>query len=469
MTQASHLRSLNLTNQSLTVFPSDAISQATGINLLNLSNNRLSSLPAEVLTKMVNLTILFCSDNRFTTLPECLGQLPKLEMVAFKHNAISSVPASAIPVDTLRWLILTDNHITSLPDEIGACTKLQKLMLAGNKLTHIPDSMRGCKALELVRISANMLVEFPTVLLTLPRLAWLAFEGNPFCDTRDKEGIAPVEVPVVDWETVDVEAMLGEGASGVIYKGTWRTEADKMRPVAVKVFKGEVTSDGWPQSELSTALHAGNHPNLIPILGHLPASTSTFTFTPSPIPSKPILNAATPSPISAPKNTALLMSLIPPTYKILAGPPSFATCTRDVYTPTTTFTPTTALRLLLGVASAVRHLHARGITHGDCYAHNVLVGEDGECYLGDFGGASFVGGFPVRIGGRLRRVEVRAFGCLVEEITERCVGGDGEGDVERVLEGLRKLRKRCDDENVDDRPEFEEICTVLRDWRDWFE
>jgi len=34
--------------------------------------------------------------------------------------------------------------------------------------------------LELVRISANQLTECPDQLLALPKLAWLAFSGNPF-------------------------------------------------------------------------------------------------------------------------------------------------------------------------------------------------------------------------------------------------------------------------------------------------
>ncbi|WP_409415105.1 lipopolysaccharide kinase InaA family protein, partial [Comamonas sp.] len=43
-----------------------------------------------------------------------------------------------------------------------------------------------------------------------------------------------------------------------------------------------------------------------------------------------------------------------------------------MYAPSTRFTPATALRLLRDVRSAVQHLHAQGVLHGDLYAHNIL-------------------------------------------------------------------------------------------------
>ena len=55
------------------------------------------------------------------------------------------------------------------------------------------------------------------------------------------------------------------------------------------------------------------------------------------------------------------MDLIDPAFINLAGPPSLDSCTRDVYPEDTAFEVTTALRLALGIASAARHLHARGL------------------------------------------------------------------------------------------------------------
>ncbi|GKQ99727.1 hypothetical protein KAM461_39770 [Aeromonas hydrophila] len=81
-----------------------------------------------------------------------------------------------------------------------------------------------------------------------------------------------------------------------------------------------------------------------------------------------------------------------PDFINLAGPPSLDSCTRDIYQADTRFTPAALLAMVQGVASAVQHLHGRGILHGDLYAHNMLHSLQGEgrLLLGDFGG----GGAP---------------------------------------------------------------------------
>ena len=58
-------------------------------------------------------------------------------------------------------------------------------MLAGNRLQALPAELAACRALELVRISANRLEALPDWLPALPRLAWLAFAGNPFDDRAE--------------------------------------------------------------------------------------------------------------------------------------------------------------------------------------------------------------------------------------------------------------------------------------------
>lgn len=55
---------------------------------------------------------------------------------------------------------------------------------------------------------------------------------------------------------------LGEGASGQVFKGDWDG-----KEVAVKVFKGEITSDGLPECEMDAMVAAGGaHPNLPKVL-----------------------------------------------------------------------------------------------------------------------------------------------------------------------------------------------------------
>ena len=80
----------------------------------------------------------------------------------------------------------------------------------------------------------------------------------------------------------------------------------------------------------------------------------------------------------------------------------------------------TVVRLALGMASVTAHLHARGILHGDLYAHNILWNPaTAQTLLSDFGAATLLpaAGNPLR--SALQALEVRAFGCLLEELLAR--------------------------------------------------
>ena len=398
----------------LTSFPREIFDLADSLQVLNLSGNALSSLP-EDLHRLHQLQVIFCSNNRFTELPAVLGQCAQLQMVGFKSNQIRHVPAAALPPQ-LRWLILTDNQIDTLPAELGQCRQLQKLMLAGNRLQQLPATLAQCQQLELLRISANPLAALPGWLLDLPRLAWLAYADQP---------VAASSAHAVPWQALELQQQLGEGASGVIHQAAWQGE-----PVAVKLFKGAVTSDGWPQSELAACLAAGAHPHLVRTLGPL---------------------------ADHPDGTAgLVMPLVPPHFTTLAGPPSLASCTRDVYPAGTVFSVTKVLRIALGVASAAAHLHARGLLHGDLYAHNLQCDENGHCLLGDMGAASFLPADP-QLSLSLQRLEARAFGCLLEELIAHCPTD---------LPALAALRDDCLQPQPAARPVFAGIRQRLVDLAD---
>ncbi len=405
----------------LTEFPREIFALADSLEILNLSANALSSLPDD-LHRLPHLRVLFCSDNLFTELPECLGQCAKLSMIGFKANQISHVPAAALP-PLLRWLILTDNQISQLPDELGQRPLLQKLMLAGNQLSQLPHSLANCHNLELLRIASNRFTHLPQWLLALPNLTWLAYAGNP---VEMAVSIAEEDAtPDIPWAELEMAEVLGEGASGVIRKAMWTPAA---KSVAVKLYKGTITSDGSPLHEMQACIAAGLHPNLIKVEGRV---------------------------ISHPEGqAALVMSLIDPSYRNLAALPSLASCTRDIYAPDTRFSLEVALRMARGIASVAAHLHRHGITHGDLYGHNILCNDAGDCLLGDFGAASFHTTADTLETRALQRIEVRAFGVLLGELLER---------VEReVGEGLLALRDSCCQPDVLARPGFDEIQALLQ-------
>ncbi|MBC3953352.1 leucine-rich repeat-containing protein kinase family protein [Pseudomonas folii] len=399
-------------------FPLEIFDLADSLETLNLSGNALTSLPDD-LYRLSHLKVLFCSDNPFTELPACIGRCQHLQIVGFKANRISHVPASALP-PRLRWLILTDNQIEQLPETLGECGSLQKLMLAGNRLTRLPASLARCEQLELLRIAANQLTELPDWLLQLPSLAWLAFAGNPLC--RVPESTPVRQIP---WTELSIQQQLGEGASGIIQQARWQPPRQAVRTVAVKLYKGAVTSDGSPLNEMAACIAAGTHQHLIAVEGQI---------------------------LDHPQSCAgLVMQLIEPSFVNLAGPPSLDSCSRDIYPTGLRLTRAIALRMARGIASAAAHLHQNGMTHGDLYGHNILWHDNGDCLLGDFGAASFYS--TTAQGLALQRIEARAFGILLGELLERCS--------EPVEDALWALQARCVQPDVSQRPMLLEIEQAL--------
>jgi hypothetical protein len=414
-------------NCGLTELPREVFEHFETLEVLNLTGNALSSLP-EDLPRLYKLRILFCSSNQFTTFPEVVGECSSLQMVGFKSNQIEHVPDIPFP-EELRWLILTDNRIKTLPDSLGQCTQMQKLMLSGNRLRSLPESFAQFTNLELLRLAANEFEHLPAWLTSLPRLAWLAFAGNPIAPAPSSDNIPMTEIP---WSALQLEKLLGEGASGLISKAQWASNnGDAPRHVAVKVFKGAMTSDGLPENEMAAALAAGRHPNLVEVLGRI-----------------------TQHPDDA---HGLVMSLLDEGFMNLAGPPSFESCTRDVYTGGQTFTLGTAHGIALSAASVGAHLHARGLMLGDLYAHNILHHDDGRCSITDFGGATFLPQGDLGLKHALERLEVRAFGILLEELLDRCTANPPEAG---AVDTLRSLQAQCQGTPAE-RPLFADIQRSL--------
>lgn len=414
----------------LTDFPRGIFDLADSLEILNLSVNALTKLP-EDLPRLHKLRIIFCSDNLFTELPAVLGQCKNLTMVGFKANQISSVPAEAL-APTLQWLILTDNRIHSLPSSIGQCTQMQKLMLAGNQLSDLPVELANCTRLELLRLSANRFSVLPTWLLTMPRLAWLAIAGNPLTDRFEAARKTPLIVDT-DWQDIELGAKLGEGASGVIYQAKQQSNGFS-KDVAVKLFKGAVTSDGLPRSEMAATIAVGLHPNLVGVLGQISHH---------------------------PDNTqSLVMPLVTTDYINLAQPPSLDSRTRDIYANSTVVSLIQLCKIASGVAQAAEHLHNQGILHGDLYAHNVLCNLEGHAQLGDFGAASFLPTSDAQMSESLQRIEVRAFGILLGELLAHCVELTHES-IQTIKSNLDVLQQQCMQSEVSGRPLFAAIAQEL--------
>jgi hypothetical protein len=424
-------KKLKLVSCGLVEFPSEIFELADTLEMLDLSGNPLSQLP-EDFYRLYNLKIAFFSDCNFIIFPPQLSKCISLEMVAFRGNRMTTIPDVAFSPQ-LRWLILTNNLIDSLPRSIGQCHRLQKVMLAGNRLTELPDGMVSCKKLGLLRISANNITKLPNWLFTLPELAFLSFSGNPCAPSVEDNPI----LNDISWSELTVNEMLGEGASGIISRGIWKTADKHEQIVAIKLFKGSVTSDGSPADEMVACITAGSHPNLIDPIAKIHGHPD----------GKP----------------GLVLQLIPQHYTNLGLPPTLQSCTRDSYVPGTAFSAEKCMGILRSVVSASAHLHARGITHGDLYAHNILIDEAGHALLGDFGAATIYRKSHT-YGEAIERLEVLAFGHLIEDLlglVDRCTV-DEEGE---FLDLLDTLHRWCTGSTVLDRPSFVEVKRILEGFR----
>ena len=185
---------------------------------------------------------------------------------------------------------------------------------------------------------------------------------------------------------MQLHELLGEGASGHIYRASYGDQA-----LALKVFKAAFTSDGTPQSELAAGLAAGTHPHLL---------------TP--------LAAVTGAPEG---RLAMALPLLAPQMRALAGPPSFESCTRDVYASGLRLSADIAQQLIQGIRAAVNHLHQRRLLHGDLYAHNTLCDlSSGKAVLSDMGAAALLGDLPLPQQKALQQIELRALQHLEDEI-----------------------------------------------------
>jgi serine/threonine protein kinase len=294
-------------------------------------------------------------------------------------------------------------------------------MVAGNLLTDLPRELLDCQNLEGVRIAANQLTDAPDWLLGLPRLAWYSDAGNPFCDTRRADNNAAL--PSIPWSDLDIGTKLGESAKNVVHKGVIRSTGQE---VAVKIYGGELTTDGYPIDEMRANIAAGRHEHLIDILGIVTGAPAG--------------------------QQALVMQLVASDYSAPGQPPSLETFTRDVYPPDTSFSLSVATEILHGVASALQHLHRRGVMHGDVYAHNLLANPEGRCVVGDLGGASL---YDVSAGPAREYIDVLAFGVLMDELLMRCK------EQGLTIAALRDLQQRCLHEKAAARPLFTGILDSL--------
>lgn len=403
-----------LTLRGATQIPQEIFLYADDIEILDVAHGSLTELPANF-AQLYKLRIAFFSNNPFTEIPTVLAECTKLTMVGFKSCQLTNWPEQALP-PSLRWLVLTNNKLSAVPKSIGELTNIQKLSLAGNQIRVLPEEMQRCQQLELLRLGANQLTNLPKWLFELPRLAWYGDAGNVYSYTPAQDN----SIQEIQWNDLVWGNVLGESPSSTVYAASYTTSA-----VAVKIYKNTLTSDGYINDDIQASILAGEHLNIIQTTGRIVGEPTGLQGT--------------------------VLALVPSEYSALGLPPSIDSCTRDTFADTAMFSFSFICKVLHDIASACAHLHSRGIMHGDIYAHNILVNQHGHAKLGDFGAASL---YAAGDTSRRERIDVRAYGYLIEDLLQRC--SDVEVHDAEISE-LQAVQQACLLTTVNNRPSFAEI------------
>lgn len=362
------MKYLDLRNKNLTLLPTNI---DVNVEYLDLSFNSLTTLP-DSFERYKNLKILFLSNNDFCEIPKIISKMKNLFMLSFKNNKIHTV--ENIP-PSVGWLILTNNKINKIVS-LGHLLNLQKLMLSGNMLNSLPFDIVKCQKMELLRLSDNLFNSVPQSIFELNNLAWISMAHNPCFPLPELN----TNKLYIERQNVRYIEQLGEGTSGIVYKSIIKNE-----DVAIKEYKGKMTSDGLSTNEMFILSSIKNHVNLIDIIGYLYEEK--------------IENIK-----------GIIMPLFED-YSPIGLPPTFDTITRDLYEKEII----NPKNIIEDIEDALNHLHNNNIIHGDLYAHNIIYNQiKNHSVLTDFG-ASFYINDPELLN-KFIIIEKRALNILKKEL-----------------------------------------------------
>jgi adenylate cyclase len=186
---------LDLSFNLIGSFP-DAIGRLTALEKFVVTNNRLSGSLPEDFRRLRSLRELDVKYNALTDL-DFISELPKLEMLAADHNAISGfvgsferirslkLNANPItkfeinqPVPTLKLLNLSNAQLASLDETLKNIPNLERLVLDKNYFVSLPAQIGNLRRLEHFSIANNTIGELPPEIGCLTELKVLNVRGN---------------------------------------------------------------------------------------------------------------------------------------------------------------------------------------------------------------------------------------------------------------------------------------------------
>ena len=355
------LTSLDLSRRGLTTSALAALFPACppgaplypALTSLDISHNDLAALPPSLATAAPRLARLNLQANpRLAALPDCLGDLARLRVLGAARCGLTALPPSLGRCGDLEELYITGNALTSLPLSLASCARLQKVQASFNPgLADLGGLACPLPALEMLRVACCALPTLPASLAAAPRLAWVSIAGNPAAGPPPPALPGTAVVPAGD---VTPGPSLGAGASGDVCVATLRPRGDLPATAALKTFRGDTGPDGRAADEVAVS-RAVSHPALSRVLALVRGKGCKAALLLGLVDGTPLADRPTGKP------------LLRPHWRVgQDGNPGLG------------LAPDRALRVAAALAGGLAHLHAKGLAHGDFYAHNVLLCPDGD-------------------------------------------------------------------------------------------
>ncbi|RVW82744.1 LRR receptor-like serine/threonine-protein kinase RPK2 [Vitis vinifera] len=145
-------------------FPRNLFDKCYGLNrvVVNVSNNRISGqLPTEIGALCKTLTLLDASGNQINgSIPHSIGNLVSLVALNLSSNHLQGeIPSSLGKIEGLKYLSLAGNILTGpIPSSLGNLQSLEVLELSSNSLSgEIPRDLVNLRSLTVLLLNDNKL------------------------------------------------------------------------------------------------------------------------------------------------------------------------------------------------------------------------------------------------------------------------------------------------------------------------
>ncbi|KAL8172114.1 hypothetical protein V2J09_023918 [Rumex salicifolius] len=183
ISSCTSLNHLNVHGNNLNGTIPSGLQHLGSLTYLNLSSNKFrGKIPAE-LGRIINLDTLDLSNNNFSgSVPFSVGELEHLLTLNLsRNNLLGSVPTE---LGTLRSVVTIDMSFNELsgkiPQQLGQLQNIVSLFLNNNHLHgEIPDQLTSCISLTNLNVSYNNLSGLLPLSATFTHLPPDSFIGNP--------------------------------------------------------------------------------------------------------------------------------------------------------------------------------------------------------------------------------------------------------------------------------------------------